>query len=205
MGSGTLSESDSKALLAAFGVPIVDERLAADPDEAVEMAGAVGYPVVLKLNGEAIAHKTERGLVRLRLSDPDSVRRAATELLAAAGPADGSVTLLVAPMVDGSRELMVGLTRDRQFGPTVMLGLGGVLAEAIADVVFRPAPVDSVHEFWLRAAIGPIPGQVVLLAGIAFHATWMAIAIATYRSRRGAGRARPQTPERDRLLDLARG
>ena len=148
MGSGTLSESDSKAVLAAFGVPIVDERLAADPDEAVAMAGAVGYPVALKLNGEAIAHKTERGLVRLGLTEPDSVRRAATELLAAAVPADGAVSLLVAPMVDGSRELMVGLTRDRQFGPTVMLGLGGVLAEAIADVVFRPAPVDTVtaHE-----------------------------------------------------------
>jgi uncharacterized membrane protein len=75
----------------------------------------------------------------------------------------------------------------------------------VGKLLIHPAPVDSVHEFWLRAAIGPIPGQFVLLAGIAFHATWIAIAIATYRSRRGAGRARPQTPERDRLLDLARG
>ena len=168
MGSGTLSESDSKALLAAFGVPIVDERLAADPDEAVTMAVELGLPVALKLNGEAIAHKTERGLVRLGLADPDSVWRAATELLAAAVPADGAVALLVAPMVDGSRELMVGLTRDRQFGPTVMLGLGGVLAEAIADVVFRPAPVDTVtahemlDELISQRVLGPFRGEAAV-------------------------------------------
>jgi uncharacterized membrane protein len=57
----------------------------------------------------------------------------------------------------------------------------------------------------MRAAIGPIPGQIVVLAGVAFHAGWIMIAIATYRSRRGAGRARPENPKNDRLLELARG
>ena len=75
----------------------------------------------------------------------------------------------------------------------------------IGKLLIHPAPAASLHEFWTRAAIGPIPGQLVLLAGLAFHAAWIMIAIATYRGRRGAGRARPQNSERDRLLDLARG
>ena len=69
---------------------------------------------------------------------------AADELLAAATPDDGEVSVLVAPMVAGNRELIAGLVRDPQFGPTVMLGVGGILAEAVADVVFRPAPLDAV-------------------------------------------------------------
>ena len=96
------------------------------------------------MNGERIAHKTERGLVRLGLADAAAVERAATELLAAITPDDGAVDLLVAPMIAGSRELIVGLVRDPQFGPTVMLGVGGILAEAVRDVVFRPAPLTVV-------------------------------------------------------------
>ncbi|MGI9053446.1 MAG: acetate--CoA ligase family protein [Ilumatobacteraceae bacterium] len=144
MGGRTLSEGDSKELLAAFDVPMVEARLAATADAAVAAAEAIGYPVVAKLNGDGIAHKTERGLVRLQLPDADAVRIAASELLAAAEPQDGAVTVLVAPMIAGHRELIVGTLRDEQFGPTVMLGLGGILAEAIGDVVFRPAPVDRV-------------------------------------------------------------
>ena len=140
--STTLSEAASKRLLAGYGLPLADERDVASVDEAVAAAGAIGFPVVVKLCGDAIAHKTERGLVRLRLGDADAVRVAATELLAAASPSDGDVSLLVAPMVAGNRELIVGMLRDRQFGPTVMLGVGGILAEAVADVVFRPAPLD---------------------------------------------------------------
>ena len=148
MASRTLSETESKRLLAGYGVPIAPERLAANADDAVTAADTLGYPVVAKLNGEAIAHKTERGLVRLGLGDADAVRRAAGELLAAATPADGDVAVLIAPMIRGNRELIAGVVRDPQFGPTVMLGVGGILAEAVADVVFRPAPVDAVtaHE-----------------------------------------------------------
>jgi acetyltransferase len=139
----TLSEAASKSLLREFGVPIAAEHEVADADAAVHAAELIGYPVVAKLCGRAIAHKTERGLVRLRLGDAVAVRRAAGELLAAATPADGVVSLLVAPMVAGSRELIAGVVRDRQFGPVVMLGAGGVLAEAIADVQFRPAPLSE--------------------------------------------------------------
>ncbi len=140
----TLSERDSKALLAGYGVPIAVERVVNTAAEAGDAADGLGYPVVAKLNGDAIAHKTERGLVRLRLADRAAVEAAAGELLLAATPEDGAVSVLIAPMISGNRELIAGVVRDPQFGPTVMLGIGGILAEAVADVVFRPAPVDEI-------------------------------------------------------------
>ncbi len=140
----TLSEAESKTLVAAHGIPVPDERIVPDAAAAVEAASAIGYPVVLKLNGDAIAHKTERGLVRLNVGDAASVEAAATELLAAATPADGPVSLLVAPMLRGNRELIAGIHRDAQFGPTVMLGIGGIFAEAVGDVAFRLVPLTTV-------------------------------------------------------------
>ena len=139
----TLSEARSRRLVAGVGVAVSDWATASDPEGAVEAAAAMGLPVVIKLCGDAIAHKTERGLVRLSLGSTDEVRAAATELLAAATPDDGDVELLVSTMVRGSRELIAGMVRDPQFGPCVMLGVGGVLAEAVADVAFRLAPLDA--------------------------------------------------------------
>ncbi len=144
MSARTLSEADSKVLLAAHGVAFAPERVVATADEAVAAAAEVGLPVVVKLNGDAIAHKTERGLVRLALADADAVAAAATELLAKATPADGEVGLLVAPMLKGNRELIAGLSTDPAFGTTVMVGVGGILAEAVADVSVRPVPISAV-------------------------------------------------------------
>src|SRR3954469_12231076 len=118
----TLSEADSKQLLRDHGVPVLDERVVSTPLDAAAAATALGYPVVAKLCGDAIAHKTERGLVKLGLADADAVRRAAADLLAAARPEDGEVAVLVAPMVAGNRELIAGIASDPQFGLTVMLG-----------------------------------------------------------------------------------
>jgi acetyl-CoA synthetase (ADP-forming) len=161
----TLSESRSKQLLAEHGVPVLPERTVATVDEAVTAANDVGLPVVLKLCGDAIAHKTERGLVRLNLVDGAAVRDAAGSLLAAARPEDGDVGLLVAPMVRGSRELIAGLHTDPQFGRCVMIGFGGILAEAIADVAFRLVPVERVDademldELETQALLGPFRGE----------------------------------------------
>ena len=141
--TSTLSESDSKLLLATYNIPFAPEKKTGSVGEAVAAAERLGYPVVVKLGGDNIAHKTERGLVRLRLNNADAVSEAATSLLAAATTADGDVHLLVAPMISGTRELIAGMLVDPQFGPTVMLGIGGVMAEVIADVAFRPAPVDE--------------------------------------------------------------
>jgi len=139
----TLSEAASKALLRDFGVPMADEREVGSAAAAGSAAAQLGFPVVVKLCGDAIAHKTERGLVKLRLADEAAVVAASAELLGKATDADGEVTLLVAPMISGNRELIAGIVRDPQFGANVMLGVGGVLAEAVADVVFRPVPLSA--------------------------------------------------------------
>ena len=89
--SRTLSEADSKEFLAPFGLPIAPEQVVTTAAEAADAATAMGFPVVAKLCGDTIAHKTERGLVRLGLADDDAVAVAATDLLAAARPEDGDV------------------------------------------------------------------------------------------------------------------
>jgi acetate---CoA ligase (ADP-forming) subunit beta len=161
----TLSEAASKDLLGAFGVPFPDERVVATADEAVRAADEIGYPVVAKLGGDAIAHKTERGLVRLGLGSADAVRDAAASLLAAARPDDGEVHVLVAPMLRATRELIAGLNNDAQFGMTVMLGVGGILAEAMADVTFRLVPItrvdatEMVDDLKLQTLLGPFRGE----------------------------------------------
>jgi len=161
----TLSEAASKALLGAYGVPFPDERVVATPDAAVAAAGEIGYPVVVKLGGDGIAHKTERGLVRLGLAGADAVFDAATGLLGAATPDDGEVHLLVAPMLRATRELIAGLHDDPTFGMTVMVGVGGILAEAVADVAFRMVPIDRVDaadmldDLGLQALLGPFRGE----------------------------------------------
>ena len=163
--SVTLSEAASKDLLRRHGVPFAPERIVDSADEAVAAAREVGLPAVLKLNGDRIAHKTERGLVRLGLATEDAVARAAGELLDAATPEDGPVSLLVAPMLRGTRELIAGLLTDPQFGPVVMLGIGGVLAEALGDVAFRLAPLDLdearslLEDLRLQSILGPFRGE----------------------------------------------
>lgn len=138
----TLSEAMSKQMLAPFGVPFAFESIVNTSVEAADAAEAMGFPVVVKLNGDLIAHKTERGLVRLQLANRHAVEDAATQLLALATPRDGEVQLLVAKMITGSRELIAGMVNDPVFGNTAMLGIGGIFAEVIQDVVFAPLPID---------------------------------------------------------------
>ncbi len=161
----TLSEADSKELLVTFGVPFPTERIVSTADAAVDAATGIGFPVVVKLGGDGIAHKTERGLVRLGLGSAEQVADAAAELLAAATPDDGEVHLRVAPMLRATRELIAGLHDDDQFGMTVMLGVGGILAEAVADVSFRLVPLDRVDaeemidDLDLQKLLGPFRGE----------------------------------------------
>jgi acetate---CoA ligase (ADP-forming) subunit beta len=163
--SHTLSEADSKALLAHLGVAFAPERLVTDAAAAVAAAEELGMPVAAKLCGDAVAHKTERGLVRLGLGDRDSVAEAAAALLAAARPEDRATGVLVAPMVSGTRELIAGLAHDPQFGATVLVGIGGVLAEAVADVSVRLAPLtrtdaeEMLEDLASQALLGPFRGE----------------------------------------------
>ena len=177
----TLSEADSKVLLARHGVPVPDEVLAGSAQEAADAAARIGFPVVAKLCAPGLAHKTERGLVRLNLGDEAAVAEAAAHLLAAAVPEDGAVGVLVGPMVSGLRELIAGLVRDPQFGPCVMLGVGGVLTEARGDVVFRLVPLtradaaEMIEDLADSGLLGALRGEppvdrdrlVDVLAGLA--------------------------------------
>jgi len=162
---GTVSEARSRQLVEAAGIPVSPWASANDPDSAVEAAQGLGFPVAVKLNGDTVTHKTEGGLVRLGLASPDQVEEAAAELLA--GTSKG-VDLLVTRMVSGHRELIAGLVRDKGFGPCVMLGLGGVLAEAVADVAFRLAPLgvvdalDLIDDLGSQALLGPFRGEPAL-------------------------------------------
>lgn len=173
MGSDTghtLSERASKELLSSFGVPFLPETIVERPVSASDLAellerSGIGFPVVAKLNGDNIAHKTERGLVRLNIHDAVALESAVSALFAAARPEDGSVGVLVAPMIKSSREFIAGVVRDAQFGPVVMLGVGGVLAEAIADVVFRTVPlshadaIDMIREIRAQKLFSEFRGE----------------------------------------------
>ena len=141
-GRRTLNERDSKLLLGQHGARISRETVVNSPDEAVLAAEQIGFPVVVKLVGDRIAHKSERGLVRLGLHDSSAVRVAAAELWRMRRDEDGEVGILVAEQVSGHRELIVGLVRDPAFGAVVLVGAGGVTAEAISDTQMRIAPVD---------------------------------------------------------------
>ncbi|MFA5775359.1 MAG: acetate--CoA ligase family protein [Ilumatobacteraceae bacterium] len=142
MGSRTvLSESASKELLRGHGIPFAAERNVVSVADAQVAANEIGFPVAIKLNGDNISHKTERGLVRLGLGDHLAVEKAANELQALATPQDGQTSLLVGEMIEGKRELIAGLVVDKQFGPAIMLGTGGIYAEALGDVVFRILPL----------------------------------------------------------------
>lgn len=160
-----MSEAASKALLTPFGIPFAPERIVETAGEAVLAGREIGFPVVAKLGGDRIAHKTERGLVRLRIPDDAALERAANELLSLATPDDGEVHLLIAPMITGTREFIAGVLVDPQFGPTVMLGVGGVMAEALKDVVFRPAPIgratalDMVKSLRTQALLDEFRGE----------------------------------------------
>ena len=133
-----LDEYESKQLLQGAGIPTIAEEIAGDPDDALRVAEHLGFPVVLKglLPGEI--HKTEKGLVRLDIRTAGELIDAFEELRLAM---DGAGRILVQRFAHVEHELICGMVRDHDFGPTVMFGLGGVMAEVYQDVVFRVAPL----------------------------------------------------------------
>jgi len=138
-----LSEWEGKQLLAEYGIPTTDDRLAHTADEAVAAARELGYPVVLKGCGRTLLHKTEMNLVKLNLADDAAVAATAADLLARLP--EGADGLLVAHQVDARREFIAGVTQDHQFGAVVAFGLGGIFTETLRDVAFRVAPFDEAE------------------------------------------------------------
>ncbi|MDD5170680.1 MAG: acetate--CoA ligase family protein, partial [Syntrophales bacterium] len=133
-GRTVLTEAESKQVLNRYGIPVVQEAVAATPEEAVLRAEGFGFPVALKGLGARLTHKTERGLVMLNLQSPKDVLKAAHDVSLAAG--NDLDAYLIQPMIVGRREFVAGLFCDPNFGPIIMFGLGGIFTEAIGDVVF---------------------------------------------------------------------
>lgn len=149
--SGVLDEHLSKRILAATGVPVVEERLVASGDEAGAVAAELGFPVVMKGLKPGKIHKTELGLVRLGIV---SRREAGDQFRSLMEAMNGTGSVLVQRQVRAELELIVGMIRDPQFGPCVMLGLGGVMAEVFRDTVFAMAPLTRSDALRLIARLG---------------------------------------------------
>ncbi len=156
-GQKTLSEYDSKRLLSAYGFPVVREKLVNSRAAAVKATKEIGFPVVLKGCSPDITHKTEKKLIEVDLRSLKEVERAYEAILERVG--NGGVDgILVQEMVKGSRELVIGMIRDAQFGPCVMFGLGGIFTEVLKDVSFRIAPLERRDAVEMTGEIKGAPG-----------------------------------------------
>ena len=145
-GLNKLSEIDTLDIFDAYGIPVAPARLASSAQQAAVIAEELGYPVALKIVSPEIIHKTDVGGVVLGCDEAHEVRDAFDQIVASVRTHSPDATIsgvLVQRMVKGGRETIVGMTRDASFGPMVMFGLGGVLVEAVQDVVFRIAPLSQ--------------------------------------------------------------
>ncbi|CAL9307359.1 acetate--CoA ligase family protein [Streptomyces sp. SudanB182_2057] len=155
-----LSEHAAKQLLRAYGIRVPREQLVTSAAAAVRAAGQVGYPVVMKASGARIAHKTELGLVKIGLTSASQVRDAYRELTDIARYEDvGLDGVLVCQMIERGVEMMVGVTHDELFGPTVTAGLGGILVEVLRDTAVRVPPFGEEQA---RAMLGELRGRALL-------------------------------------------
>jgi acetyltransferase len=154
-GRVSIGDAEAREVLEAYSFPVPQSRLAETPEEAVDIAEKIGYPVVLKVASPDILHKTDVGGVKLNLSSPGDVRDAFDLIIYRSGrymPDARVWGCLVQEMVTGGREILVGMNRDPQFGPLVAFGLGGIYVEALKDVAFRIAPFsrqeaeEMIHE-----------------------------------------------------------
>ncbi|MER6371338.1 acetate--CoA ligase family protein [Streptomyces mirabilis] len=155
-----LSEHAAKQLLRAYGIRVPREQLVTSAAAAVRAASLVGYPVVMKASGAQIAHKTELGLVKIGLTSASQVRDAYRELTDIARYEGISLDgVLVCQMVERGVEMVVGVTHDQLFGPTVTVGLGGVLVEVLRDAAVRVPPFG---EDQARGMLGELRGRALL-------------------------------------------
>jgi acetyl-CoA synthetase (ADP-forming) len=161
-GQKTLSEYESRLVIESAGVPVVPAALVKTRQEAVCEAAKIGFPLVMKGCSAELAHKTEAGMVALNIGNIEEVAAVFEEFTDKAKNLDG---VLIEKMVKGSREFVIGLSRDAQFGPCVMFGLGGILTEALKDVTFRVAPLskqdalEMIDEIKTKKLLGEFRGS----------------------------------------------
>ena len=162
LGQGNLDEYQSKCFLKAWGLPVNEEILVHNAEEAVQAAVTLGLPVALKASSPEIRHKTGKGFIHLNLESEEAVATAFDEIQKAAGR---KVPVLVGRMLKGQREFVAGIVDHPGFGPSVMFGVGGIFAEAFNDVVFRPAPVskedalEMISEIRAKKLLGEFRGM----------------------------------------------
>jgi acyl-CoA synthetase (NDP forming) len=144
-GRTVLTEVESKQLVAEAGVPVVETKLAKTKAEAISMSKKMGFPVVLKIVSPDIIHKSDIGGVKLGLVNATQVGKAYTEIMAAAKKANKKADIQgisVQKMARPGVEVIMGMSKDAQFGPVLMFGLGGVFVEVLKDVAFRIVPLN---------------------------------------------------------------
>ena len=147
-GRASLLEEEGQRVLAAYGLPLPESRLAESRGAAVRAAKAIGYPVVMKIASPQIVHKSDAGGVRVGLGNDAEVKKAFDEVTASAKRHDPSAEIrgvMVVEMVGGGTEVIVGSKREPGMGPVVMFGMGGIYVEVLKDVTFRLAPVTGVE------------------------------------------------------------
>ncbi len=145
-GGGKLTERQGKEFLAASGIPVTREALAGSEEEAAVLGKNIGYPVVLKIESTDIAHKTEAGGVKIGIQDEAALRLGYQEILRNAQSHQPNAIIagvVVQEMIRGGKEMIVGMSRDPQFGPVIVVGIGGIFVEALQDVAMRVAPLTK--------------------------------------------------------------
>ncbi|MDH7487532.1 MAG: acetate--CoA ligase [Anaerolineae bacterium] len=161
-GRVSIGDAEAREIMQAYGLPMPQSVLAATAEEAVAAAEQIGYPVVMKIASPDILHKTDIGGVKLNLTTPGDVRDAFDLLVfrATRYMPDAEIWgCLVQQQVRGGKEVILGMSRDPQFGPLLLFGLGGIYVEALKDVTFRVAPIDEREA---REMIGEIRAYSLL-------------------------------------------
>lgn len=156
------TEPKVRAFLTEQGIPCGDYRFAATAKEAARAAGEIGFPVALKVVSAQISHKSDAGGVKLSLGTAQAVEGAYEDIMASCSAYDPKATVdgvIVTPMSGNGVEVIAGIARDPQFGPVLMVGLGGVLVEVLKDVSFRVAPATERD---VRAMLAELKGYRLL-------------------------------------------
>ena len=159
-GRVNLVETEAREILKIYNLPMSDFRLAGSKDEATKIAGETGYPVAMKIVSPDIIHKSDAGGVKLSLKDKDDVAKAFNEIMDNARAYNKEAEIcgvIIAPMEVKGTEVIIGMTTDQTFGPTIMFGLGGIFVEVLKDVSFRVAPLTKQDAYEMTKQIKGFP------------------------------------------------
>jgi len=160
--NNVLTERASKAVLACYGIPVVTEVLVQNVSEALAHAAQIGYPLVIKVESPDLPHKTEAGVIRLDIRDAAALTSAYEQVMRNAGkimPRPRINGVLMQPMIEAGIEVMVGARVDPQFGPLVVVGLGGIFVELLKDSALAIAPVSRSEA---QAMLKSLKGDALL-------------------------------------------